>query len=158
MTIENSGIKNPVLIDVNSGDVRPLEWKKGTTNVLEPIPVRDGVLAIADSDYFDWPVLPETPGPLIASSANGHSVKLTWEVHGGDPTSIVIERRVGDGGAWVIAPPRPIQNVISWSFSVIFSISSGFSPTTKRFSHPSAPITCSLSENVAPQPLIPASV
>jgi hypothetical protein len=100
MAIENSGIKNPVLIDVDSGDVRPVEWKKGTTNVLEPIPVRDGVLAIADADYFDWPVLAETPGPLIASSSNGHSVKLTWEVHGGDPTSIVIERRVDDGGAW----------------------------------------------------------
>ena len=100
MTVENTGIKHPVLIDVDSGVIRPLEWKQSTTNVLESIPVRDSVFAIADADYFDWPVLPEAPGPLTALASAGSSVKLTWQGHGGDPTSIWSERRSGDSGAW----------------------------------------------------------
>ncbi len=95
LTIKNSGIEHPVLIDVVSGKVRPLSWEKGTTDNLASVPVRDSVMAIADRDYFHWAVLPEAPSSLNAlPSHNG--LRLTWENHGGHSTGVVIERRVGD--------------------------------------------------------------
>jgi hypothetical protein len=72
-----------------------LEWKKGTSNVLESVPVRDSVLAIADASYFDWNVLPEAPSSLRAQRAP-EGVKLSWAVHGGNPTQTAVERRVGE--------------------------------------------------------------
>ena len=99
LTIKNTGIENPVLVDVVSGEISPLEWKKGTKDTLESVPVRDSVLAIADESYFDWPVLPEAPSSLKVHT-DGGSVRLTWGVHGGDPKSIVVERRTGDRGTW----------------------------------------------------------
>jgi hypothetical protein len=81
-----------VLIDVVSGDIRPLNWKKGTTDTLEMLPITDSIQAIADADYFDWPVLPEAPSSLTAASTES-GVKLGWEVHGGNPEHVVIERR-----------------------------------------------------------------
>jgi len=59
-------------------------------------------MAIADAGYFDWPVLPEAPSSLNAALA-GHTVELSWQVHGGDPRHIVVERRddPADGrGSW----------------------------------------------------------
>lgn len=99
--IKNSGIRNPVLIDVVSGDIRPLAWKKGTNDTLESLPVSDSIMAIADADYFDWPVLPEAPSSLTALSTD-KGVRLAWEVHGGDPERIVVERRQDSPGstAW----------------------------------------------------------
>jgi hypothetical protein len=96
LTIKNSGIEHPVLIDVVSGAIRPLSWKKGTTDTLESVPVRDSVMAIADASYFDWAVLPEAPSSLDAR-ISGSAVALTWAVHGGNPTGVVVERRTGDG-------------------------------------------------------------
>ena len=52
-------------------------------------------MAVTDESYFDWPVLPEAPSSLNASVGGG-AVKLTWQVHGGDPTGSVVERRVED--------------------------------------------------------------
>jgi hypothetical protein len=92
-TLKNTGIQNPVLINVTTGDIRQLKWKDGTTDTIESLPVTDGIMAIADADYFDWPVLPETPSSLNVSLA-GTTAKLTWELHGGDPTGILIERQV----------------------------------------------------------------
>jgi len=69
--------------------------------------VRDSVFAIADANYFDWPVLPEAPGPLLASLSGAKSIRLTWAVHGGDPTSVRIERRVGDSEAWETVAKLP---------------------------------------------------
>jgi len=91
-SLKNSGIQNPVLIDVVSGEIRPVNWKKGTTDTLEMLPVKDSIMAIADAGYFDWPVLPEAPSSLIAVSTDG-GVRLGWEVHGGNPERIVVERR-----------------------------------------------------------------
>jgi hypothetical protein len=91
ITVKNSGIQ-PVLIDVVSGDIRPLAWKRGTSDTLESLPVSDSMMAVADADYFDWPVLPEAPSSMTAA-ASDKGVRLTWEVHGGDPEHIVIERR-----------------------------------------------------------------
>jgi hypothetical protein len=99
LTLQNTGIEHPVLIDVVSGRIQPLEWKKGTTNVLESVPVRDSVLAIADRTYFDWAVLPEAPSSLTAAVGNG-TVELSWELHGGDITNVAVERRRGGHGDW----------------------------------------------------------
>jgi hypothetical protein len=98
LKLENSGIREPVLIDVTSGDVTALAWKQGTTNTLSAIPVRDSILAIADASYFDWPVLPEAPSSLVARSSSS-GVELHWVLHGGSPSKVAIERRVGNTGA-----------------------------------------------------------
>ena len=99
LTLKKTGIAHPVLIDVVSGDVTPLEWKKGTSDALESVPVRDSVMAIADESYFDWPLLPEAPSGLNVS-ASGGAAKLNWDVHGGNPTGIAVERRLGNNGKW----------------------------------------------------------
>jgi hypothetical protein len=101
LSVKNSGIQRPVLIDVVSGDIGPLNWKKGTTDTLEMLPITDSILAIADADYFDWPVLPEAPSSLTAASTDS-GVKLGWEVHGGNPEHVVVERRQDSSarGSW----------------------------------------------------------
>jgi hypothetical protein len=101
MNVKGTGIRNPVLIDVVSGDIRPLHWKNGTTDTLDSLPVTDSIMAIADADYFDWSVLPEAPSSLTAA-LEGKGIKLAWEVHGGDPQHVLIERRNDSAGhaAW----------------------------------------------------------
>ncbi len=99
LSLKNTGIEHPALIDIVSGQISPLSWKQGTKDILEPVPLRDSVLAIADESYFDWPVLPEAPSSLKAVIHND-SVKLRWGVHGGGATSIVVERRIGNSGKW----------------------------------------------------------
>lgn len=102
LKLKNTGIEHPVLIEVISGDIKPLEWKKGTKDVLVSVPVRDSILAVADETYFDWAMLPETPSSLSVSS-KGNSLNLGWEVHNG-ATGMVVERRIfeasGQGGRW----------------------------------------------------------
>src|ERR1035438_1183500 len=98
LKLENSGIRDPVLIDVVSGEITAVAWKQGTTDTLSAVPVRDSILAIADASYFDWPVLPEAPSELAARSS-GASVELHWSLHGGSPSKVSIERRVGNTGA-----------------------------------------------------------
>lgn len=93
LSIKTSGIEHPVLIDVVSGDIKPLAWKKDTTDTLEALPLRDSVMAIADESYFDWPVLPETPSSLNVVSLGG-SLKLTWALHE-ESKGILIERQIG---------------------------------------------------------------
>ena len=102
LTLKNTGITQPVLVDVVSGDIRPLHWKQGTTDTLDGLPVTDSILAITDADYFDWPVLPEAPSSLNIAMA-GSAAKLTWQNHGGNPTKIILERRLeesGGRGSW----------------------------------------------------------
>jgi hypothetical protein len=83
------------VIDVVSGEIRPATWKQGTTDTLELLPLKDSIVAITDESYFDWPVLPEAASSLNATVAHG-AVRLTWQVHGGDPTGSVVERQVED--------------------------------------------------------------
>jgi hypothetical protein len=97
--LKNSGIREPVLIDVVSGEITALEWKHGTTDTIEALPVRDSILAIADASYFDWPLLPEAPSGLTAQ-ASGAGIALRWELHEGGATKVAIERRVGNTGRW----------------------------------------------------------
>jgi hypothetical protein len=99
LIVKNTGIEHPVLIDITTGGITPLRWRSRTKDTLDSVPFRDSVMAVADESYFDWPLLPETPSSLKVVM-NANSAKLTWEVHGGDPTGIVVERRVGDRGSW----------------------------------------------------------
>lgn len=104
LMLKNSGIQHPVLIDVVSGDIKRVAWKKGTSETLEELPLRDSVMAVADEDYFDWPVLPETPSSLIVIP-NANSLTLTWAVHE-ESKGVIIERQIaasarsGDRGNW----------------------------------------------------------
>lgn len=99
LTIKNSGIEHPVLASVHNGEIKPLGWKVGTSDTLEKVPLLDSVQAIVDESYFDWPVLPEAPSSLVATITSG-SAQLAWEVHGGNPTGVIVERRLGSRGAW----------------------------------------------------------
>lgn len=99
LRITNSGIQNPVLVDITSGKMTALSWKTGTEGVLEQLPLRDSIMAIADRSYVDWQELPEAPSDLNAKKASA-GAELTWKVHGGNPAFISVERRNGRGGEW----------------------------------------------------------
>jgi hypothetical protein len=99
LQISNSGIQNPVLVDITSGRMTRLSWKSGTSDTLEQVPLKDSVMAIADQSFFDWEERPEAPSELKASaSVNG--AQLTWKLHGGHPESVVLERRAAADGKW----------------------------------------------------------
>ena len=104
-TLKNSGILQPVLIDVDSGDVTPLDWKDKSAGMLKPVPVRDSMMAIADASYFDWAEIPEAPSGLKVELNNEGQPKLSWEVHA-DSTGLVAERRIdrADSAAGDAAP------------------------------------------------------
>ena len=106
LKLRNTGIRNPVLIDVVTGGISALHWKPGTSDSLDALPARDTVLAIADAAYFDWAVLPEAPSGLVAEKS-GNGVTLRWELHGGDPAQVAIERRGGNTGPWQRIATRP---------------------------------------------------
>ncbi len=97
--LKNTGIRDPVLIDVVSGEISGLDWKRGVADTLEALPVRDSILAIADASYFDWPILPEAPSGLT-TQASSAGVSLHWEMHDGNPSKVAIERRIGNEGRW----------------------------------------------------------
>jgi hypothetical protein len=103
LKLKNAGIREPVLIDVVSGEITALEWKHGTTDTLEALPLRDSILAIADASYFDWPILPEAPSGLVVSPFG----ELHWELHTGNPSKVAIERRVGNTGRWERIATQP---------------------------------------------------
>jgi hypothetical protein len=99
LTLKDTGIEQPVLANVSTGEVRRLEWKTGTRDTLERVPLLDSVQAIVDASYFDWPVLPEAPSSLQASATDG-AVNLSWKLHGSDRTAMVVEQRSGSPGVW----------------------------------------------------------
>src|SRR6266576_1731740 len=78
LSLKNTGITHPVLVDVVSGEIKPINWKAGTSDVLEALPVKDSIMAVADENYFDWPVLPEAPSSLNLVVSDG-GVRLTWQ-------------------------------------------------------------------------------
>ena len=106
LRISNSGIEHPVLIDIASGAIRALPWKQGAPDTLESVPLKDSILAVADESYFDWPVLPEAPSGLAAAST-GNGVKLSWQMHGGNAKSALVERRDGNAGSWSTLTTQP---------------------------------------------------
>jgi hypothetical protein len=99
LQILNSGIQNPVLVDVISGEMTALSWKPEVTDTLEQMPLRDGVMAIADESYFDWMELPEAPSDLTLAKDEAR-IKLSWKIHGGNPEFASVERRIGEHGKW----------------------------------------------------------
>jgi hypothetical protein len=99
LILKNTGIEHPVLANVHNGEIKQLEWKAGTSDTLERIPLLDSVQAIVDAGYFNWPVLPEAPSSLEVK-AEGESVKLTWEAHARDATGIAVERRADAQSRW----------------------------------------------------------
>ena len=99
LRIKNSGIQNPILMDLVSGRVTALSWKAGTDDTLESVHFRDSVMAIADESYFDWAVLPEAPVSLRFSLSNG-KVRLSWILADQDTASFRIELRQGEEGKW----------------------------------------------------------
>jgi hypothetical protein len=99
LRLVNSGIRNPVLIDITTGKISKLSWKPGATDVIEQLPLLDSVLAVADASYLDWVELPEAPSGLVASKSSV-GIQLTWEVHDGHPEVVTIERRSGKDDAW----------------------------------------------------------
>ncbi len=97
LTAANTGIRHPVLIDVDADTVSPLSWDGSST--LRQVPVRDSIMAIADANYFDWKVLPEIPGGLrVEARANG--AKLSWRRTDDAADHIIIERRAGEQKQW----------------------------------------------------------
>ena len=77
LQLTNSGIQNPMLVDVTSGEMTALSWKAGTTDTLEQVPLRDSVMAIADQSYFDWMELPEAPSELILARSPPADLEAT---------------------------------------------------------------------------------
>jgi hypothetical protein len=98
LTIANTGIRHPVLIDVVSGNIEPIA-QADSGDVFPNLPVRDSVMAVADESYFDWPVLPEAPSSLVAKVA-GSGVGLVWQTNGEGISNIIVERRAGVGASW----------------------------------------------------------
>ncbi len=113
LKISNSGIQNPVLVDITTGKITKLSWRSGTNDTLENLPLRDSVMAIADKSYFDWPELPEAPSELNADTG-GTGVRLTWKLHGGHPEFATVERRTGRAGKWQSVSKLP-ANTTSFS-------------------------------------------
>lgn len=99
LTIKNSGIRRPVLMDLVTGRVTPLSWKEGTDDTLESLNCRDSVMAIADESYFDWAVLPDAPASLKINVLN-RKTTLTWMLPDLKVKGVVIEERQGESGKW----------------------------------------------------------
>lgn len=55
-------------------------------------------MAIADEQYFDWPLLPEAPSSLRAE-IDGVRVDLSWQAHAG-ADGVLLERRAGMESKW----------------------------------------------------------
>ena len=99
LILKNTGIRNPVMIDVDSGKITPLEWEAGTTNTLKQVSVSDQVQAVVDKSYFDWPRLPATPSSLRVQVGRS-GLKLAWHNHGNNYADVLVERRLGRTGHW----------------------------------------------------------
>ncbi len=104
VSVKNTGINHPVLVDVVSGEIKPVEWKHGTTGTLE-------MARRSRTAYWPSPTRATLTGrscqklPVRSTSPfAGNTAKLTWQVHGGDITGIVVERQLGDAlqtrGRW----------------------------------------------------------
>jgi hypothetical protein len=96
VSLPHSGITNPVLIDVRTGRITPLTWLNREKETLK-IPLKDSVVAIADSSYLDWQSAPEAPSGLAATLLE-REVRLSWEKYG-DPSAFEVQRSI-DWAPW----------------------------------------------------------
>jgi hypothetical protein len=102
LALHDPAIRNPILIDLRTGAVRPLQWK--SAGVLD-VPLKDSAMAVADASYLDWPELPEAPAGLrVVARVNGRA-QLQWT---GTSTAKRVElQRSLDYGPWQPAGESP---------------------------------------------------
>jgi len=106
LRIRHTRITDPVLIDVVSGKLARVRWKVGTEDVLESVPFRDTVMAVADASYLDWPALPDTP-LLTSAVRSGEMVRLEWAIDTDTAARVVVERRSGRTRDWQTVSVAP---------------------------------------------------
>lgn len=94
--LPGSGIVNPILVELTTGKVTPLQWQDKERQHLI-VPISDSTVAIADASYIEWPAAPEAPGELVAARS-GDAVQLGWNNYG-SATAFEIQRSV-DWGQW----------------------------------------------------------
>jgi hypothetical protein len=99
VSLAGAGIDHPVLIDLDADQITALNWETSGTGRWLRVPVKDSVMAIADADYFDWPILPAAPSGLRLALI-GTSTVLTWKPGDAYTTGFIIERRLGRPGKW----------------------------------------------------------
>jgi hypothetical protein len=102
LKVPEDGLPNPVLIDVRTGSVVALPWKR--KGVLS-IPLKDSIVAVADASYLEWPALPEAPAELRATR-EGSEVKLVWKTYG-QSTGVEVQRSVAYGPWEKLATLKP---------------------------------------------------
>jgi hypothetical protein len=91
VSLPHSGITNPVLIDVRTGRITPLTWLNREKETLK-IPLKDSVIAIADSSYLDWQSAPEAPSGLSATLLH-NKARLSWQKYG-NPSAFEVQRSI----------------------------------------------------------------
>ena len=60
LSLKNTGITHPVLVDVVSGEIRPF-LEAGHNRHSGSCALKDSIMVVTDENYFDWPVLPGLP-------------------------------------------------------------------------------------------------
>ncbi|HXW91520.1 MAG TPA: hypothetical protein VEK33_13310 [Terriglobales bacterium] len=94
--LPQSGITNPILVDVRTGRITPAVWIQREKQTLR-IPLKDSVVAVTDASFLDWPEAPAAPGELMAV-LSGHDVQLDWKKYG-NAVGFELERS-SDWDAW----------------------------------------------------------
>jgi hypothetical protein len=94
--LPGSGITNPILVDLRTGRITPAVWVNREKQTLR-VPLKDSVVAVTDSSYFNWREAPEAPGELVATRS-GRDVQLNWKQYG-KPVGFEVQRSL-DWGAW----------------------------------------------------------
>jgi hypothetical protein len=77
MTVADSRITRPVLMDIRTGDIRELGWNDKAKRTVK-VPLKDSVMAVADASFLDWLEAPQTPGELVAER-DGEQARLHWK-------------------------------------------------------------------------------
>ncbi len=77
MTVADTSITQPVLMDIRTGDVQELRWIDKAKRTVE-VPLKDSVMAVADARFLDWFEIPQTPGELVVDR-RGEQIKLHWK-------------------------------------------------------------------------------
>lgn len=97
LRVSDLGIRKPILIDVRTGAVTPLQWEAHRTL---RVPLKDSVMAVSDASYLNWPAVPETPWSLQANRTK-KVIELRWKLYS-KPVRPEIERSV-NYGPWRVA-------------------------------------------------------
>jgi len=77
MTVADTNIARPVLMDIRTGEVQELTWIDEAKRTVS-VPLKDSVMAVADATFLDWVEVPQTPGELVAERSEDQ-IKLHWK-------------------------------------------------------------------------------